>query len=306
VINQDDVALARSDFPVMKTQWSRGRAGWMLAAIFWSIQVTAQPYIDPVQVRYMHGFRQAGSGASPFAHLYAGCDLPWQLGEGRLLFFSPSYELWNLDSADVKNAYPSLHSLSLPIGFVLPVRDSKWTLTFIPIIRTNGEKLFAEKTFQAAGVALASFARRPNQQFRAGVYVSREFFGLFVIPLLGVDWRIDERNYVFGVLPGRLTYEHKWSDRFYAGTTFRAPTNSYRLDGGDFIRLDDNQVSLYLDYYLTRNLCLTLEPGYGLFRRFRMGRERRHYSREVHWIDGVFVKLSTAYRIRLPVKKPFQ
>lgn len=278
----------------------------MLAAIFCSAQIVAQPFIDPVQVRYMHGFRQAGSDAAPFAHLYAGCDLPWQLGHGRLLLFSPTYELWHLDSVGAHNPYPTLHSLGLPIGIILPIRNSKWTLTLIPIVRTNGEKLFAEKTFQAAGVVLANFARRPNQQFRAGVYVSREFFGLFVIPLLGVDWRIDERNYVFGVLPGRLTFEHKWSEKIYGGATFRAPTNSYRLAVGDFIRLDDNQVSLYLDYYPTRNLCLTLEPGYGLFRRFRKGRDGRDYLREVQWSNGIFLKLSAAYRVRLPQARPLQ
>jgi hypothetical protein len=267
------------------------------------LSAMAQPYVDPFQVRYMYGFRQPHTDATPFAHLWAGSDLPVRLAHDRLLLISPTYEMWNLDSADVGEAYPPVHSLTLPVGLILPIEDSKWTLTFIPMIRTNGEKLFAENTFQAAGVALAAFARRPQQKIRFGVYVSGEFFGLFVIPLLGVDWRIDDKNYLFGVLPGRLTFEHKWSDRFYVGATFRAPTNSYRLSNGGFIRLDDNQASLFLDYYPVRQVCITLEPGIGVFRRLRIGGEGRDYIREADWGDGAFIKLSGAYRIRFQAQQ---
>jgi hypothetical protein len=207
--------------------------------------------------------------------------------------------MWNLDSADVTVLYPPVHSLTLPVGLILPIDDSKWTLTIIPMVRTNGEKLFAENTFQVAGVALAAFARRPHQKIRFGVYVSGEFFGLFVIPLLGVDWRIDDKNYLFGVLPGRLTFEHKWTEKVYVGATFRAPTNSYRLSNGGFIRLDDNQASLFLDYYPVKQVCITLEPGIGVFRRLRIGGEGQDYVREADWGDGMFIKLSGAYRIRL-------
>src|SRR5690606_12594373 len=113
---------------------------------------------------------------------------------------------------------------------------------------------------QFGGVLLAGVALKPNRQIRLGAYANAEFFGFFIVPLLGLDWRIDDRNYVFGVLPGRITYEHKWGERWYGGMTFRAPTNSFRLPDGRFLRVDDNQLSLFLDYYVTPRFCLTLEP----------------------------------------------
>jgi hypothetical protein len=78
-------------------------------------------------------------------------------------------------------------------------------LTIVP--RWNGEQLFAANISYGGAAA----ARKPDQKFRFGVYANAEFFGLFVIPLLGCDWRIDSRNYLFGILPGRLTFEHEWS-----------------------------------------------------------------------------------------------
>ena len=146
---------------------------------------------------------------------------------------------------------------------------------------------------------MAGYAIRPKQKFRAGVYVNNEFFGLYVVPLIGTDWRIDDKNYLFGVLPGRLTLEHQWSDHFYSGVTFRAITNSYRLSNGQYLRLDDNQLSLFMDYYLSKHICVTLEPGYGLLRKLRLGTDKKEYDQEVEWGDGPFIKLSASYRIRL-------
>ena len=261
-------------------------------------ELTAQPYIDPIQVRYMQAFRTPKTPATPFTHLYAGSDLPVRMKGDAILLFSPYYDQWNLDSAQTDGMYPTVHSLALPVGLIMPIKDTKWTLTVLPFVRTNGEELFGDRTFQFGGAALAGLALKPHQKFRLGVYASGEFFGLFIIPLLGVDWRIDDRNYLFGVLPGRLTFEHQWNDRLFGGATFRAPTTSYRFADGSFIRLDDNQISAFVDYYITKEFCVTVEPGYGLLRRIRTGVNTAEYLTKVHWGDGFFLKVSAAYRIR--------
>lgn len=260
--------------------------------------LTAQPYVDPIQVRYMQAFRSPNTPATPFTHLYAGSDLPVRMKGDAILLFSPYYEQWNLDSAQTDGIYPNVHSLALPVGLIMPIKDTKWTITVLPFVRTNGEELFGDRTFQFGGAALAGLALKPHQKFRLGVYASGEFFGLFIIPLLGVDWRIDDRNYLFGVLPGRLTFEHQWNDRLFGGATFRAPTTSYRFADGSFMRLDDNQISAFVDYYVTKQFCVTIEPGYGLLRRIRTGVNTEEYLTKVHWGDGFFLKVSGAYRIR--------
>lgn len=264
-----------------------------------SLQLWSQPYVDLFQVRYMQALRNNNSPATPFSHLYAGSDLPITLNSGAIILLSPYFEQWNIDSAETEEVYPTVQSVAFPAGLIMPIHDTKWTLMVVPIVRSNGEKLFAENTFQFGGVTLAYFARKPQQIFRFGVYANAEFFGLFIIPLVGCDWRIDDKNYLFGVLPGRLTYEHQWNEKFYGGVTFRAPTTSYRLTNGQYIRLDDNQLSLFIDYYPAKHLCITVEPGFGVFRKIRTGIDGRDYITKVNWGDGPFIKLSAAYRIRL-------
>jgi len=267
--------------------------------LFLLTQVWSQPYVDLIQLRYTYAVKNKKAAATPFTHLWAGSDIPLKLKGNSYLLLSPYYELWRLDSAKKQEIYPTLHSIAFPIGFIQPIGRSNWAITVIPILRWNGEKLFDESTFQYGGVTFATYAPKPLQKFRLGVYLNADFFGLFVMPLLGADWRIDKKNYLFGLLPGRLSFEHKWSEKLYGGATFRAITNSYRFSNGQFIRLDDNQVSLFLDYYPDKHICVTLEPGFGVFRKIRTGNNKGDYFNKVNWGDGPFIKLSAAYRIRL-------
>ena len=282
-----------------KIEYSRQVLLFVYFILFFAAQLWSQPYGDPIQVRYTYAFRNNKSDATPFTHLWAGSDIPVKLKEKTYLLFSPFYEQWQIDSAGKKEIVPVVHSIAFPVGLILPLNNSKWSLTVFPALRWNGEKLFAEKTFQFGGATFATWARKPQQNFRFGVYVNDEFFGLFVIPLLGADWRIDKKNYLFGLLPGRLTYEHQWNTKLYGGATFRSITNSYRLTNGQYVRLDDNQLSLYLDYYPAKKLCFTLEPGYGVFRKLRTGTNNRDYLTDRNWGDGPFIKLSASYRVRL-------
>jgi len=273
--------------------------------LFFSFQIltlllAAQPYVDPFQVRYTYAFRPGGhSRGTPFTHLWAGSDLPIKIKNNTYLLLSPFYENWQIDSASVKNIQPTVHSLALPVGLIVPLQNKKWTMVISPILRSNGEELFAKNTFQLGGVGFFGYERSPGQKIRFGAYMNSDFFGFFFMPLLGADWKLDERNYFFGLLPGRFTWEHKFNSHLYGGMTFRAITNSYRLKDGQYLRIDDNQLSAFLDIYPTKHICFTLEPGYGILRKLRNGTDKKTYTTTEKWGDGLFIKLSAAYRVRL-------
>ena len=273
---------------------------FIVICLLMTVHSWSQPYIDPLQIRYMSALESKNPVATPFTHLWVGSDLPIRLKNKKIILLSPYYEQWSIDSSDVEDLYPTVKSIAFPAGFIFPFRDTNWTMMLMPLVKTNGEELFANNTFQYGGIGLLGYQIKPGQKFRLGVYANKEFFGWFIIPLLGVDWRLSEKDYLFGVLPGRLTYEHKINDRFYSGATFRAPTTSYRLANGQYLRLDDQQLSLFVDYYLAKNICVTLEPGFGIYRQLRTGiNDDRTYLKDVKWGDGPFIKLSAAYRIRL-------
>lgn len=264
----------------------------------------SQPYVDPLQIRYTLATRSSGqSRGTPFSHLWVGSDIPVELKTKTYLLLSPYYESWQIDSAKVKNSIPRVQGLVLPVGVLLPLKNPKWMLSLTGIVRSNGETLFGKNTFQGGGAGFLSYEKSPGKKWRFGVYVNSDFFGLFVMPLVGVDWKINDRNYMFGLLPGRFTFEHRFNKNLFGGFTFRAITSSFRLDNGLYARLDDNQLSAFLDIYPAKKLCLTLEPGYGIMRKLRSGIQEKKYLTEGKWGDGFFIKLSAAFRIRLDEKK---
>jgi len=258
-----------------------------------------QPYVDPLQVRYAYGFQNNNTvRGTPFTHLWAGSDIPVKLAAETYLLLSPYYENWQLDSGKKENILPAVHSLAFPVGLLVPLKNKKWSLSVTTILRSNGEKLLADKTMQFGGAGFFSFEKAKGKKIRFGLYVNSDFFGLFVMPLAGADWRINKRNYLFGLLPGRFTWEHQFNNRLFGGLTFRAITNSFRLNNGNYLRIDDNQLSGFMDFYLLKKLCITLEPGYGILRQLRTGVEKRKYFPDKTWADGFFIKLSASYRIR--------
>ncbi len=264
---------------------------------FWQ-NLQAQPYVDPLQLRHTYAFRNNGAFATPHNHFYIGSDLPLKIKEKTYFILSPFYERWQIDSGTKKDIIPTVQSLALPAGLLFPL-NNKWSMTFMGILRKNGEALFGMKNTQLGATAFASYAATPAKKLRFGLYANSDFFGFFLMPLLGTDWRIDAKNYLFGLLPGRLTWEHQWTPKLYGGLTFRAITNSFRLTQDRYLRLDDNQLSAFIDFYPMKQLCLTLEPGYGLLRKIRIGTEKRKYTLNENWGDGAFIKLSGAWRVRL-------
>lgn len=262
--------------------------------------VIAQPFVDVLNIRYTDAFHNPNKNATPFSHLYMGSDIPVQLRNKSIIIFSPSYENWNIDSASDKNYLPPLSSISLAVTAIIPLDSNRWTISATAIPRINSERLRLTNSFQMGGVLMLVYKKRETLKYKFGLYVNNDFFGLFIMPLAGIDWRINNRNILFGVLPGRITYEHKLNSNFYTGATFRAITNSYMLINGDYIRIDDNQISFYLDYYTTKHIVIGAEAGYGIMRKLRSGNGyNKNYTTDFDWGDGMFIKLSASYRIRL-------
>lgn len=273
----------------------------LLPIFFIACHTISQPYVDPLNIRYTKAFENENHSGTPFQHLYIGSDMPMRLNSGKLIVISPFFESWNIDSSDNKNFLPTVSTIALPVIAQLPLVKDKWSIQIGVIPRYNSEGLEINgNTFQIGGIVVANYIKKPTLKYRFGVYVNKEFFGAFIIPLAGIDWKINDRDYLYGLLPGRLSYEHKLSAQFYWGANFRFITNSYLLNNGSYLRIDDNQLSAYLDFYPSRRIVLTGEAGYGIFRKLRSGNGfNKDYTHDYDWGDGLFIKLNASYRIRL-------
>ena len=87
-----------------------------------SYSLSAQPYVDPLNLRYTYAFRNNAAFATPHSHLYIGSDLPIKLKASTYLLLSPFYERWQIDSGAKKDIVPTVQSLALPGGLIFPRR----------------------------------------------------------------------------------------------------------------------------------------------------------------------------------------
>ncbi len=160
----------------------------------------------------------------------------------------------------------------LPISLLKTIPNSNWSVLLTPIVRANDTSVNSKSKYQFGGALLANHKSANGRlTYKIGIYVNGDLFGLFIMPLLGIDWQINSKTNLFGVLPGNLTIEHQISSKFHYGATFRAITNSYSDSGKRYLRIDENQLGIFADYYLTKKIVLNLEAGHSLFRMIHSG-----------------------------------
>ncbi|OLY90854.1 hypothetical protein SAMN05444008_11797 [Cnuella takakiae] len=280
----------------------------LLCLLLLAHAAVAQPYLDLASVRYSRGFDaglvRRNQQQNSFYYTNAQVQVPIQFKDSSLLLVNPIFERWWINLPVAPSLPEKVEGKVLFTAFIKPWTP-RLTTTIALIPRWNGQGVKGSDKFQMGGLFLATLTRKPGLKYKMGLYYNHEFFGNFVVPVLGIEYRIKPGLQLFGNLPGSLTLEKKVNSRFYYGASFRAITNSYRYqnNGGTplrFIRIDENQLQGFADWYLSRQLVLTSEFGHSFFRRFRLGQEggQSKYDVQEKFNDGVVARLALAYRLR--------
>ena len=274
-----------------------------MSLVLFKNEAWSQPYIDLVSIRYVSSPAKTPKNkdqiASPLNYFNFSFTAPIQFNNKKnALILSPFFERWQTSMDSVHVFHPFHYGLVLPVSLLVPIGHSNWNLLTTAIVRMNHAVINQYGEWQFGGYAIASYKKSPKLTYKIGVYVNGDFFGLFVIPLLGIDWQINDKESLFGVLPASLTFEHKLNNHFYTGAVFRTFTNSYHDSGNNYMRIDENQLGIFYDIYMGKNILLNLEAGHSVFRKIRTG---PHYEINNSWNDqdNFYFKCMIAYRFRL-------
>lgn len=278
---------------------------------FIAAAIHAQPYLDIASFRYSNspdaGAWRRNNTGNHFQYYNASLNLPLVFKDSSVIILSPYAERWDIAIDNITDLPSTLRSLILPVSFVKPV-SKRWGLALTAIPRWNGDNASIFKNnFQMGGAFIASCKKHPQLTWKFGLYYNSEICGPFFLPLLGIDWRIDKKNILFGVLPGSLVFEHKINNRFYWGGVFKAITNTYSAGfvypgtTAKYIRIDDNQLSCFADFYILKRVVFTFETGHSVFRVLRLGIKdataKYYYKEKMN--DDLLLKVSLNYRMRL-------
>lgn len=270
---------------------------------FYILPVSAQPYIDIAGVRVVQspdmGPHAKGKNATVLNYFNLSTTLPFFLKNKKdAVVISPFFERWSSTVANVYGYSQYHYGLAMPVSFLKSIPNSNWRILTTGIIRMNDVNINKNGRYQFGGALLGSyFIKDKNLSYKIGVYINSEFFGLFIIPLVGIDWQINERTNLFGVLPASLTLEHRLNRHLYTGITFRTFTNSYQDSAQTYFRVDENQFGAFLDYYINKHIVLNLEVGHSVLRKIRTGVEHKT-TYDWNASNEPYFKFMLAYRIR--------
>ena len=284
-----------------------------LISVLVSTVLSAQPYIDIARFNYSYSPESGlGKKENPLSSQFFNINvtLPIELKKGGDAFIINPFFEHNQGEVSANDFH--VVSQGLFVGFLKKDLVPNWNLLTSFIVRRNKE---AEKDvqddWQYGGALLATWKKDQSTSIKLGVYYNKEFFGNFFVPLIGIDWQINPRDVLFGVLPGSLWFEHKVNQNFFYGGTFRALTNSYRLQtidpcasgdcsGKNYLRIDDNQLGMFADWYLAKRIVVTGETGYTILRRYRYGFKGDEVHLKTDYKnDNFYFRASLSYRLRL-------
>jgi hypothetical protein len=199
-----------------------------------------------------------------------------------------------------------MESILFSAAFIKQWKKENIKTSFILLGRSNKDPAlnFNSNSLQVGGAVLHTIQRSERVKYKFGIYYNSEFFGPFILPLAGIDWKINERMNLFGVLPGSMNLEYKLSKSVHLGIAFRSITNSFRQAHNYFIRINDNHIKVLSDFYLTKKHVLTIETGHSVLRKYKPG---IRISGETNYMDlelkdGYLIKIAYAFRFRLDEK----
>ena len=165
----------------------------VLLVVFVPGWVLGQPYLDIAGVSWQYSPDAAMYGKNKnhlTSHYVQGSlNLPIKLFKKDVLMISPQFE-WNSLDFRVRDAGRlDLYGATLVLSYMKTWKNPKWKTAFASINRISSDlRDVSMKHYQPGGAVLMIYERSDNIKYKLGAYYNAEFFGAFVLPLVGFDW----------------------------------------------------------------------------------------------------------------------
>jgi hypothetical protein len=286
------------------------RTALISALICFCMKLQAQPYFDVAAIQYQYSPDKSYSGndGNPMAthYLQGQANLPLKIYKKDLLLINPVFEMTHLDFKNETADDFHLYGLTMALTYMKQWKDPKWKTAFVGLIRLSSDlKNITAEHLQPGCAMLVIYERSHKVRYKLGVFYSAEFFGTLVLPLAGIDWKITDRLTLHGLVPRSMFLEYKVTPRVYAGIATKTVLNSYRYQSfnpHDYIKIEENHVRLFVDYYLTRHIVFNVEAGHTFFREYHQRSVQQRMEgldSDMMVNDGLLFKASFIYRVRL-------
>jgi hypothetical protein len=284
---------------------------------FFSSMAFSQPYVDLVNLKLQYftptSFQFDNADKQSTVQVDGRIFLPLEQKNKNIFFIGASYTSLKVESTlqGNKTSTVNFYGQSVILGYEFKTVNTKLRTLILAMPRLNtGLSGMTERNMQYGGVLLFKYRLKENLKIQLGLYYNKEYFGNYFVPLVGINWKANERINLFGNLPTSTTFEYKLSEKFYTGLGWTSLTSSYRSENSsDLFYVRDgvagkgsNQLRLFLDTYITKQLVFYLQGGYTFKHYFEL------YSQDTNDLyyeipfkkteNGLCIGGGIAYRVR--------
>jgi hypothetical protein len=289
----------------------------VVSIVLLSYKVFAQPFVDIVSFNcqtFSSTYKNNSSNRNLTDNYNLNFFVPKKFKNGNSLLIRFNNEMISSTITPDSSYTSKVYGIALPLGFQFESKNKKWKTVVIgiPKIASDFKDEINHFDFQLGGIFLENYSINEHLKFKVGLYYNIEAFGNFFVPLISVDWKASDRLNFYGVLPTNYKIEYAAvKNKFYIGLYFKSLTRSFRLSekkNNDYVRYDEIQLKLFLDYFIYKKVLLFGELGYSL------GKNPIQYKYNTNDMANTnpvymplknypIINIGIAYRIRFDIEK---
>lgn len=285
--------------------------------IFSTAKLLAQPYVDVLSFNcqtFSSPYKNNTAAKNKTDDYFLNLFLPKEFKNGNTLLVRLNSELISSTNTP-DSAYTSkLYNVAMPLGFQFVSESKKWktAIIAIPKIASTSGAMLGKNDYQLGGIFLENYVLSDNFKIKAGLYYNREAFGNFFMPLAGIDWKINSRWSMYGIMPTSYKVEYMAvRNKLYTGLNFKSLTRSFRLPQAqnfDYVRYNEIQLKYFVDYFVANKILIFAEIGYSLGKnplQYYYNTKLENFQNQVYTPVKSYVVFNAglAYRIRMDFEK---
>ncbi|MES2516242.1 MAG: DUF6268 family outer membrane beta-barrel protein [Bacteroidota bacterium] len=254
--------------------------GYTIALLLCTLtQVQSQNYVDLLKVNAgttpINTFDSSGN-ASVLNEYGLDANVPLKINECTTFLTGLSYENFQTKLFPEQKVQ-SLSGLALKLGVSHNFNEKlTGTLILLPKLSTNFGRI-GHKDFQMGGIAFMKLKRKPNLNYRVGLYYNTESFGPLFVPLLGMYYlSTNERFEITAMLPIAADINYKLIRLLNVGVNFNGQTKSYHVTHinpglkSAYVVRQTNELFAYLRFNLGKTCFVQTKVGQSFGRKFRV------------------------------------
>ena len=245
-----------------------------------STPLFAQETIDLLTLSGRYGFPSSYDsiydGKAKETGFMAGLVAPAKISEKSIWYTSLNYFYFHVSDneempKDIANPI-NLHGIVLRTGLVQKFSEGRaLQIFFSPRLMSDFHNINGTH-FQYGGMLLYEKLFSDKLKMGFGAMYNQEFFGPYLVPLINLDWQINDHWSITGLIPVYAKIKYKVSDRLNVGISHFGLTTTYRLGEVDYIEdyIERKSVdeTLFARYGLGSNIYIEGRFGYAIGRSY--------------------------------------